>query len=153
MIRKQDNLNEQKYCYGNHHCPLTSASIIPLVLLLAVLTPLMLQGRISTAQTKEGVGNWGLCGREVLSVLLLSDGRVPEHSCLCRVRGRTDLFGPAAFPPAWEDRCTLLLALTPLLVPVLVPVWRRRPLQRSLEVRMLSGADLHTEGALPLDLL
>lgn len=29
MIRKHDNLNEQKYCYGNHHCPLTSASIIP----------------------------------------------------------------------------------------------------------------------------
>lgn len=29
MIRKHDNLNEQKYCYGNHHCPLTSASLTP----------------------------------------------------------------------------------------------------------------------------
>lgn len=152
MIRKHDNLNEQKYCYGNHHCPLTSASIIPLVLLLAVLTPLVLQGRISTTQRKEGVGNWGLCGREVLSVLLLSDGCVPEHSCLRRVRGWTDLFGPAAFPPGWEDRRTFLLALTPLLVPVLVPVQRRRPLRRSLQMWMLSGADLHAESAFPLDL-
>lgn len=87
-------------------------------------------------------------------MLLLSDGRVPEYGFLCRVRGRTDLFGPAAFPPGWEDRSTFLLALTPLLVPVLALVRRRRrrPFQRSLQVRMLSGADLHAEGAFPLDL-
>lgn len=82
----------------------------------------------------------------------MSDGRVPEHSGLCRVRGRADLFGPAAFPPAWEEWRTVLLALTPLLVPVVVPVRRRGPLQRSLQVGVLPGADLHTEGALPLDL-
>lgn len=83
----------------------------------------------------------------------LSDGRVPEYGFLCRVRGRTDLFGPAAFPPAREDRRALLLALTPLLVPFLVPVRRRRrSLQRSLQVWVLSGADLHAEGAFPLDL-
>ena len=85
-------------------------------------------------------------------MLSLSDGRVPEYSCLCGVRGGTDLFGPTAFAPAWRDRCTLLLALTPLRVLVLVPVRRRRPLQGSLQVRVLSGADLHAEGALPLDL-
>ena len=83
---------------------------------------------------------------------LLSDGCVPEYSCLCRVRGRTDLFGPTAFPPAWEDRWAFLLALTALLVSVLVPV-RRRPIQRFLQVWMLSGADLHAEGAFPLNLL
>lgn len=84
---------------------------------------------------------------------LRSDGRVPEYGFLRRIRGRTDLFGPAAFPPARQDRCTFLLALTPLLVPVLVPVRRRRPLQRSLQVWMLSGADLHAQGAFPLDLV
>lgn len=83
---------------------------------------------------------------------LLSDGSVPEHSGLCRVRGRADLFGPAAFPPAWEDRCVVLLAVTALLVLVLIPVRRRGPLDRSLKVRVLSGADLHAEGAFPLDL-
>lgn len=85
-------------------------------------------------------------------MLLLSDGRVPEHSCLCRVRGRTDLFGPAAFHPAWEDRRAFLLALTALMVPVLGPVRWRRPLQRPLQVWVLSGADLHAQGAFPLDL-
>lgn len=94
----------------------------------------------------------GTRGQGGVSVSLMSDGRVPEHSGLCRVRGRADLFGPAAFPPAWEEVRTVLLALTPLLVPVIVPVRRRRPLQRSLQVRVLPGADLHTEGAFPLNL-
>lgn len=95
---------------------------------MAVLTPLMLQGRISTTQSNKGVDNWGVVWRGGVSVSLLSDGSVPEYSGLCRVRGRADLFGPAAFPPAWEDRCIVLLALTPLLVLVLVPVRRRGPL-------------------------
>lgn len=69
------------------------------------------------------------CGSGSLGVI--SDGCVPEHSCLCRIRGRTDFFGSAAFPPAWEDWCIVLLTLTALLAPVLVPVWGR-PLKRSL---------------------
>lgn len=98
------------------------------------------------------MGDWGDSGQGGVSVSLMSDGRVPEHSGLCRVRGRADLFGPAAFPPAWEEWHTVLLALTSLLVPVVVPVRRRGPLQRSLQVRVLPGADLHTEGAFPLNL-
>lgn len=86
-------------------------------------------------------------------MLLMSDGRVPEYGCLCRVRGRTDLFGPAAFYPAWEDRCTFLLALISLLGPVLAPLCRRWPVKRLLQLWMLPGAYLHAEAAFPLDLL
>lgn len=85
-------------------------------------------------------------------MLLLSNGRVPEHGFLRGVRGRPDLFGPTAFSPAWEDRSTFLLALILLLVLVLTSVWWRRPLQKPLQVWMLSGSDLHAEGAFPLNL-
>lgn len=37
MMRKHYNLNKRKYCYGNHHCSLTSA--IPSLLLLAAPDP------------------------------------------------------------------------------------------------------------------
>lgn len=151
MIRKRDNLNEQKYCYGIHHCPLTSASIISLVLSLAVLIPLMFQRCISINQEERGRGYPGVVWQGGVSVLL--DGRIPEHSFLCRVRGRTDFFGPAAFPPAWEDWCTFLLALASLLVLLLISVRRRRrSLQISLQVWVLSGADFFAECALPLNL-
>lgn len=40
MIRKHDNLNKQKYCYGNHHCPFDISKYpSPLLLSLAVLMP------------------------------------------------------------------------------------------------------------------
>lgn len=83
----------------------------------------------------------------------MSDGRVPEHSGLRRVGWRPDLFHPAAFRPARENGGRVLLALVPLLVPLIVPVRRRRPLQMSLQVRVLPRADLHAQGAFPLDLL
>lgn len=88
-----------------------------------------------------------------MSMFLMSDGRVPEHSGLCRVRWRADLFHPAAFCPAGENRGIVLLALAPLLVPLVAPVRRRRPLQMSLQVRVLPGANFHAQGAFPLDLL
>lgn len=83
----------------------------------------------------------------------MSDGRVPEHSGLGRVRWRADLFHAAAFGPAREKGGIILLALAPLLVPLVAPVWRRRPLQVSLQVRVLPGANFHAQGAFPLDLL
>lgn len=154
MIRKHDNLNEQKYCYGNHHCPLTSASIIPGCSHWLLRCPWC---RWEESAQLRGKRDWVTRAYCVwhggASVWLLSDGRVPGYSFLCRVRGRTDLFGPAAFPPSGEDRRTFLLALTPLLVPVLIAVQRMRPFQRSLQVWMLSGADLCAESAFPLNLV
>lgn len=69
---------------------------------------------------------------------LLSDGCVPEHGGLCWVGGRPDLFGPAALPPDGEGRHAVLLTEVPVRG---VPVW------------LLPGADLHAQGAFPLDLL
>lgn len=88
-----------------------------------------------------------------MSMFLMSDGRVPEHSGLCWVRWRADLFHSAAFCPARDNRGIVLLALAPLLVPLVVPVRRRRSLQMSLQVRVLPGANFHAQGAFPLDLL
>lgn len=100
MIRKRDNLNKQKYCYGNHHCPLTSESIIPLVLLLAVLITLMLQGRNSTTQRREGMGNCGLCGREVFKcVCRYSQMAVSQNTVVCVGYGGGRIFlAPLLFP-------------------------------------------------------
>lgn len=81
-----------------------------------------------------------------------SNGRVPKYGSLGRVWGRTDFFDPAAFPPACENRCTFLLARTPLQVPVIIPV-RKWPFQGSLQVKMLSGANFHAKCAFPLNLL
>lgn len=83
----------------------------------------------------------------------MSDGCVPEYSFLCRVRWRADLLGPVALSAAREDRCTLLLALILLLVPVLYTVWIGRSLQVFLQVWMLSGAYFPAQGAFPLYLI
>lgn len=92
------------------------------------------------------------CVADGRCVCIKSDGGVPEHSCLCRIRRWTDLFGPAALPARREGRGALLLALTPLVVPFFAAVWGR-PLQIFLQSRMLSGADFFAECSLPFNLL
>lgn len=131
---------------------LTSVSIILLLLIGCPDTP------DEAWEHRHNTGEWGdgrsgALGQGTTSMFSMSDGRVPEHSGLCRVRRRADLFHTAAFYPARENGGIVLLALAPFLVPLLVPVRRRRPLQMSLQVRVLPGANFLAQGALPLDLL
>lgn len=100
MIRKDDNLNEQKYCYGNHHCPLTSASIIPLVLFLAVLTPLMLQGGISTTQSKEREWVHGGCVAGRCKCVVTVRWLCPKKRLSVWGKGEDGSFWPRCFSPS-----------------------------------------------------
>lgn len=72
MIRKHDDLNKQKYCYGNHHCPWHQWVSSPLLLIGCPDTP---------DETGETQHNTGECGNGWLGGL-----RAGRCKCVLNVR-------------------------------------------------------------------